>query len=546
MSARLRRLDPAVVALAVASVASAVLLVYMVSKLSFLLDEWDLLLHRRGFSPDALLDPHAEHLTLAPILIWKAIQASVGMESTIAYEVASLVAFVAAAALLFVYLRRRVGAALALAGAIVVLFLGSAWEDLLSIFQIGYFGSTAAGLGALLALEREDRRGDLAACGLFLVSLSFSSVALPFLAAGAVRVWVGPERRARAWVVGVPIAVYAVWWLGWGHEAPSSLSFDNLATAPAYVLDGLASSVASLLGLATSRNDLALGALEWGRPLLALVALLAVIRLRAVGRIGDGLLVALAFALVFWFLAAVNASQYRPPDAPRYQYVGVIAILLIAAELLRGVRPTRTALAIVFGVVAISVAANLAAMRDAWQDLKGYSAVVRGALSGLELARDRVPAEFTLTGENSGFDFFGLVDAGSYFSAIDDYGSPAYAADEIATAPEPARGAADKVLADAYGLGFAPRPGAAAERCLEAEANRGEPRILELPRGGLVLELEAEGSQARLRRYAADSWPVELGSPPPGASALAVPADASAEPWELELTTSGAVRACRL
>ena len=37
--------------------------------LTFFLDEWDFLLHRRGFAADVLLDPHNEHIAVLPIAI---------------------------------------------------------------------------------------------------------------------------------------------------------------------------------------------------------------------------------------------------------------------------------------------------------------------------------------------------------------------------------------------------------------------------------------------------------------------------------------------
>ncbi len=52
-----------------ASSASAVLLLVLVSQLTFLLDEWALLLHRRGLTLDDLLNPHDEHIALAPVVI---------------------------------------------------------------------------------------------------------------------------------------------------------------------------------------------------------------------------------------------------------------------------------------------------------------------------------------------------------------------------------------------------------------------------------------------------------------------------------------------
>ena len=58
--------------------ASGALLLAWQSHLTFLIDDWDLLLSRRGFNAHALLDPHARHLILGPALVYKAIQATLG------------------------------------------------------------------------------------------------------------------------------------------------------------------------------------------------------------------------------------------------------------------------------------------------------------------------------------------------------------------------------------------------------------------------------------------------------------------------------------
>ena len=113
------------------------------------------------------------------------------------------------AALLFAYTRKRVGDLLALAAAAVVLFLGTAWPDVLWPFQIGFLSSLAAGIGALLALDREDRRGDVIAAVLLGVALASSSLGLPLLAAAALEVLGRPDRRSRWWIVAAPAVLYA-------------------------------------------------------------------------------------------------------------------------------------------------------------------------------------------------------------------------------------------------------------------------------------------------------------------------------------------------
>ena len=193
-----RGLEPAGLALIVALAVSGVALVVWLSDLTFWRDEWAFLLHRRGLDAGVFLDPHYEHIAIAPVAIYKALLAVFGMDSPTPFQLAAVAMFLTSVALVFVFLRRRVGGWLALAGVLPILFLGSSWDDLLWPFQIGYFGSMAAGVGALLALEREDRAGDLCACALLALSLSFSSVGIPFAAGVAVHVLTGPGIAAQS------------------------------------------------------------------------------------------------------------------------------------------------------------------------------------------------------------------------------------------------------------------------------------------------------------------------------------------------------------
>ena len=72
------------------------------------------------------------------------------MSSSLPYLAVSVALFLATSILLFVYLRRRVDPWLALLAAGIVLFLGPAFDDLIWGFQMGFNGSLACGLGALL------------------------------------------------------------------------------------------------------------------------------------------------------------------------------------------------------------------------------------------------------------------------------------------------------------------------------------------------------------------------------------------------------------
>src|SRR5919201_801363 len=133
--------------LGIAMVASGTLLLALGGHLTFLFDDWVFLIYRRGWSAHALLDPHNEHIALIPVVIYKLLLAIFGMGSAFPFRVVATLLFLTSVVLLFAWLRRRVGDWLALAGAVLILFLGAAYEDLLFAFQMAFFGSVAAGLG---------------------------------------------------------------------------------------------------------------------------------------------------------------------------------------------------------------------------------------------------------------------------------------------------------------------------------------------------------------------------------------------------------------
>ena len=69
-----------------------------------------------------------------------------------------------------------------------------------------------------------------------------------------------PPRMDRGWrrayIVLVPLCLYALWWLGWGHEAESAVSLHNIATTPLFVLNSFAAAVSALAGLAIPADGL--------------------------------------------------------------------------------------------------------------------------------------------------------------------------------------------------------------------------------------------------------------------------------------------------
>lgn len=563
----MRRVDPAVALFAAAAAASGALLIILQSHLVFLIDEWDLLIHRHGFTPHSLLDQHANHLVLGPALIYQAILHTFGMRSQVPYAVAAVTLFIASATMLFVYLRSRLGGWVALAAVLPVLVMGTAYEDLLGTFQMSYTGSLAFGIAALLAVERGDRRGDQLTCVLLIASLAFAEIAFGFIAAVIVIVGLqrGPLRRA--WILAAPILLYVAWYAVFGHsglQSPNSLSGDGTATSFPYVLDGFASSLASLLGLGSTVLADGPGRVTWGRPLLVLVlVLLCAWAIRDRRPFTRWVLVPVTAGVTFWFLTAANANFARLPYASRYQLVGAVFLLLIAAELGVAWRPRSTMLVVVFAVAATAALGNLGALRDNYRNQQVASAAVRGGLGGLEIVADRVRPNFTLTFQNSGFNYLGLITARSYLPAAEHFGSPGYSEAELARAPEKARRSADKVMAAGLpirlerlpkGQQLAPGPQPRLIGPPQALAGRSPgclvltprtiPAVVSLPPGGARLyAAPSVGAQLQLRRFASASFPVSVGTLR-GPSRLEIPRDRSERRWELQIGTAGKVKVC--
>jgi hypothetical protein len=447
--------------------------------------------------------------------------------------------FLATIALVFVWLRARVGEWLALAGVLPLLVFGAAWDNVLWPFQIGFTGSILGGLGALLALERRTARADAVACGLLALSMSFSSLGIAFAASAAVAVLVAPDWRRRAWIVVGPAVLFGLWYLGWGRDAESAVSWSNLATSPGYVLDGFASSLSSLLGLGTPRDEIATSPYDWGRWLLVVAVGLAAWRLVTLRRIPRELLIPLAGGVTFWFLTALNANLFRLPTTSRYQLIGAIFILLIAAELLRGVRPSRTAAAICVAVGLAAAASNAELLHTNWGIFRALGESTRAEFAAEEIARDTIDPAFVLDGVSEPVQVFG--DAELYFSASDEFGSPAYSEAELLDAPEAAREAADKTRVAAHGITAAPTatPGAG---CETATA----PVSVALGPPGATVAAQDAAVTLTLRRFA-DANGAALGQVPAGdARLIEIPADRSEQPWHLQIGGNGEVAVCPL
>jgi hypothetical protein len=528
--------------------ASAITLVVLGARLTFFHDDWGYLLQRPDGFVESVLTHHNGHLVALPALAYKGLVAAFGMESALSFRVVNAAVVVALALMVFAFVRERAGDVLALVAAAILLFLGPAWEGLLFFSTVNLVGAMAAGVGALLALQRDTPARNAIACGLILVSILMSGVGLSFVLAAAVAVLLR-RRPAQLWIAAIPGVVFAAWYLTYGNDAPSTFGINNVGRTPQYVLDAVASGLTSLLGLTQSPSG-QVDAMVWGRAALVLALVGVFIWLHRGGRPKPFALVVGTAALSFWVLAAFNFTPGREPQSGRYMLMTATFLVLFAAELFRPVRLSRALLATVAAIGVLVVGANLSSLNEGYKFLRKETALARADLGVLEIGRSNIDPGLQLTEEIAGSSFLHPVTADAYLQAADRHGSPAYSAAEIAAAAPELRRAADGVLAAGYGLGLGetdatrPPPGAVCER-LDVNLD-GSLRELELTGSEVqVSNVGVEAAEIGVRRFAPSGLPVILGNLPAGFSArFAVPEDSVPRPWYLTVAGGSPVRAC--
>jgi hypothetical protein len=541
-----RRINATPLLLAAMALAAAYI-VTLGSKLSFLLDDWGYIVLRRGNDFENWVRPDNEHFVAGPVTVWKLLITVFGIDSMLPFKLVSTALFLIGIWFLYLWTRRRIGDWVALIGMVALLFCGAAFDDLLWFASITFLGSMAGGLGMLVALDRQDRRGDLLACLGLSVSLIFSSLWVAFAAGAALDILL--RRRKRPWlgrvfIVAVPALIYVAWWIGWGHEAESALSLHNIVRSPIWVFDSIAAAVAALLGLAVPAEGMTTpNGLDWGRPLTGALLLLALWRLWKMPRIPRSLWVVLAVAFVYWTLGGFDVKSGRVASASRYQYTGGAFVLMIAAGLLSGVRFQRRLAIPALVVLGAAVLPNVVFFHEAYESYRRTSQIERADLAALEITRPRVDPAFRIEEEDADTGYV-PVEAEAYFEARDADGSPAYDQAELTEAPEHARVPADKVMAAALAVELGGLPAGPAGRC-HSEAIEGGVLSLPVLRGGVALRSSAPVHLA-LGRFSG-AYPVALGDLEPGSWAeLRIPTDLSGRPWQLQASGEGRLRLCRL
>jgi hypothetical protein len=540
-------------------------------------DEWGYVI--RGSNPlgEALFEPPgAKYLLAVPMLFYKGLFETVGIDTYLPYRVLGIVLVVVCAGLFFALARRRVGDLAAVPPTALLLFFGSAWDVVVTPLRVPALMSIAAGLGMLLSLERQDLRGDLAAAALLAISLASHPTSFAFVAAAVVIVLLrpSPERWQRSWVVLGPVVLYAGWWL-WVRDPGLAASPEpgNVADIPVFVAESLVAVTAAITGLAgvflepgimglQAAVDSVLG---WVAALV-LVAAIGLALTRRSRPLPPTFWAILAALFTLWVATAVahRDVEMRPAVSPRYLYPGGLLLLLLLAELSHGVRLPRAVPWIAGGILAIGLAYNVEQLHRSANGMRARSDEVKAYVGALELARGHVRPEFVAASRSIPS---GQLTAGAYFEVADEFGSPAHSPADLARRPEPIRREADVVLAQALRLRAHPfssgrprdGPPPRVERVTqgESQADSGCARLrpsggsveaeLALPPGGAWLRSKRiEDIALRVGRFA--NPPGYALTPSPGGSSavIRIPRDGSPIPWRMLVSAPQAVTVCGL
>ena len=533
------------VGLAVLLAGAVATLMYQGRGGGFYYDDWDFVLRRRDWNTLAVLGPHNEHLSLVPVLFYKLLFVTVGLDAYPVYRLGVVLAHAGTLAAMFVYARPRVGPALALLVPASVAIFGAAYIDLLWAFQLGYAASLLTGVLAFIALDRHTRRGDMAACALVCISLGSSSVGICVLCAVALEV-LGSGWRRRWWMIAVPVALYAGWYLKY-QEATSTISLGNVLAVTQFSGQGLAATAGGLAGLT----------IDWGRPIAFGAVCLLVWRARSYATVPWRLVALLAVPLSFWAFASFARANLVGAETPRYLYPPAVFLLMAGVEAGAGGRLRGRGVALAAVLVLTAGLTNLTQLRAGGRDLAAMAVKLYGTLGALEVAGDRIEPGYQPAPSLSP-----QVMAGPYRDAVADLGPIVGGEAGVLRSEEAAREFADGAMqvglkVAAVEAGSGPGPGAPpAVDSVETAAVTRDPQCLRaapqgasgavavtLPDAGVVI-YGAPNTSVMLRLWgdAFVNGPLAVDSAKP--VLIRIPEDGARAVWHARIAFSTPVRIC--
>lgn len=519
-----------------ACVTSVLTLLYLSRDTNFFYDEWLAIQEAARSGPvDGLLTPTNGHLSIVAISIYRFLFHTVGLTTYIVYRLVIILLHVTAAVLFYLYARRRIGAAAAVP-TVLLLFLGSGWQVMMWAAGMAFVLPVAAGIGMLLALDREDVRGDVYAGVMLAMALGTSGVGLAVAAGAAIEVLRRPRRLSRWAALGTPVIFFLLWYAIYGRYAPALQSESvDLKSAADYMARSAAYGVAGVF-----QGSIWQGVL--GGVILGMSALASFCKKpRSSGR----LLALLAIPLSFWLLTSIARTGLGQPESSRYLYPAAFWLLLVLVESIRGWRAPRSTVMLAVAAVAVVLVPQVDLLGRGANGLRGEAAVVRAELGAVELASSDLAPDFA-----PDLRLMPNVRVAAYLLAVERFGSPADSPQEILGEIELARAGADQVLVKGLGIMAQPTPSPPLlDGCVTISASTGGLFLFEdaLPPSGVTIAGNETPVEARLRRFAQGFSMDPLSIVPVAVPhSLATPGDTATRdiPWRLQLSSSAPYQVC--
>jgi hypothetical protein len=374
------------VAFAVAAIISVGVFLVLASATTFRVDDWELVANRSIGDPASLLRPWNEQLIVIPALVFRAIFIIVGLHSYLPYLAVLLVLHVICAAVVKHLVTDLSRATAGLAAGVVVLFLGSGYENLDAAFQIGQVIATGAGLAALNAAVR--RRPGLAA-GLVMVALASHAVGGAFFI-GVLVILLLADRRGLTWLL-APVVLGGLWFVV--LDVPTFASrqesaAEALRALPAFMLAGPFAAAGAIFGLGL------------GGGLIVVASSLGIVRLARVPASNPVVVAgALATIVAEYALIALSRASFgvEATTWSRYVYSAAPVALVLAAAWAgplprRSGRWFRDRSAVVLALAtAVAIVGNLSAYLAAMSIPEEFSERVRAASAIVSWSPDAGP-----------------------------------------------------------------------------------------------------------------------------------------------------------
>jgi hypothetical protein len=298
----------------------------------FWVDDWSFIVDRGilGHHFQGLWEPHNEHWSTIPILIYRGLFGVFGIRTYLPYVVVLILLHLLTVHLLWrVLLRSGVTALVAACACAIFAILGSGWENLTWAFQLSVIGSIAMGLAALLVAPQTGAFGrrDVWVWVLAITSLMFSGVGITMVVIVGVITLLRRGIQVAALTIAAPTGAYLVWYATYGKDAPPGPMQESFTTAlqaaPAFVWRGLTDAVASTADFAGI-----------GPVVLVLLGLWLIRSVRLDRPPWPTVAATTLGAVVFLALTDIRRSGFGIEYAGTSRYVYVVVALLLPAATL--------------------------------------------------------------------------------------------------------------------------------------------------------------------------------------------------------------------